>query len=165
MISRRVFRGRWLSAGETAATTPAHVADVVVDKSSFSPTDIFVAAGCQQGFLHLETALDLCDNIIEAVREASAELAVTYNLELISPKGGGYNGRVYNLVGVKEIVSINSQWTAFDANGRVLSGPHNQPGWKFRFVRDTTHDNLMARLNRKEVKTSGPQTGEPEPTA
>jgi hypothetical protein len=157
-VTRREFSGPWNGYG---ATHPTVKEKVVVEGSSFSSKDIFVQAGCQKGFLHVTTALELAKNLFAAVEELLPSISTSYVVEVTDPRGGKHQ---YS--GVTEIVARKHTWYLMDGQGTV-TGPHDAAeGWVFQVVLDPLVENLRTYINiRKEVKTSEPQAGEPESAA
>lgn len=139
-----------MPASNRTGTTPDNKARVVVGGSLLSPEDIFVAAGCQQGFLHFTTALQLAINLVDAILEING---CGYLLE-VRPITGGTP--VY-IPGVLEIVVHDELWTAFGLDKSLLTGPHAAKSFTFRFVKDEKAERTIAFLARvKEVKESDP---------
>ena len=125
-----------------------------------SPHDIFVAAGCQQGFLHITTALQLATNLMDAVLEAGAEQAGPI---LRITEAGGLN---YDFRGVVEITVNNHQWSAKGRDGNIITGPHASHRFTMKWVRDEQTEKALALIRKlKEVKASESETNEPKSTS
>lgn len=159
MVTRREFEGPWVPASSRSGTVPGHDSHVVVDKSTLSPNDIFVAAGCQQGFLHVSTAVKLAFNLLEAALEINS--APTF---ILSVKDD--SGKEYRLSGVTHITVFNHQWTAYGIGGSI-TGPHAASRLPaFRFIKDEATEMAFKYLSHlKEVKESEPQAAEPNPAS
>ena len=155
-MKTRSFRGPWISQG---ATTPAHEADVVVSGSKYSPHDIYVAAGCQAGHLHVTTAIQLAENIVEAVLELAPTIMAGYLCEATNRLS-----RTTHKLGYIDIITVsNHRWYAFWKD-RLITGPHTTEGWSFRFTKDPSVERvitLMDRLKGGETPEQ-PQAAEPD---
>jgi len=159
VFTPRVFYGPWSPSSATIRTPPA---EVRVEPSKYSSQDIFVQAGCQRGFLHIQTAVELAQTLLTAVEEMLPKLEPTYVLVVTDPKG-----EPHYYEGVGRLTSIAGQWTLYNMDEGVLTGPHsNESGWAFILKPDPRIEALHNIINaRKEVKITVPQAGEPEPTA
>lgn len=147
-----------MPAGSSYPTRPELTETVMVRGSPLSNHDIFVGAGCQQGYLHISTALQLAQNLLEAVLESDS--SSSYLCEITSHS----TGKVFTFRGVTTISVVNEEVSAHGQANQLITGPHRASEFKFRFLPDTQTIQALNLINKlREVNLSDNQTGEPEP--
>jgi len=119
------FVAPWNGHGKT---NPQLKDEVLVASSTFSVEDVYVAAGCQKGYLHATTALQLGAMLMRAAARVMPQVETRLSIKVIDPRGGEH---LYDAV---ELRSTSEGWSVLDADGEVMTGPHSHAGYTFSFV-------------------------------
>lgn len=132
MAVRFQFSAEWNQHGATAGA----VAPIVVEESPHSPTDIRMAAGCQGGFMSLESAIASAEALLSAAQALSAHIP-PFAVEVV-------NDRIRRVFTADRVLATVAGVTLFYRD-TLLTGPHAHGTFEYRIVPSPAIESMRNR--------------------